>query len=129
VFVALPSYSQPKQIALLSKEIVTKCTAAYGHTLCITATGALYSWGSGHGLLGLSDARPRLTPTAVELLKGVEIIDIACGYDHSLALNSVGNVYSWGNGGYGQLGQVSKEATRAALRERVALNECHTDAA
>ena len=29
---------------------------------------------------------------------------VSAGYDHSLALTSTGEVYSWGNGGYGQLG-------------------------
>ena len=37
----------------MSDEIVTKVEAAYGHTLCLTATGELFAWGSGHGLLGL----------------------------------------------------------------------------
>eukprot|EP00520_Triparma_pacifica_P000424 CAMPEP_0118642234 /NCGR_PEP_ID=MMETSP0785-20121206/5730_1 /TAXON_ID=91992 /ORGANISM="Bolidomonas pacifica, Strain CCMP 1866" /LENGTH=1049 /DNA_ID=CAMNT_0006533779 /DNA_START=23 /DNA_END=3169 /DNA_ORIENTATION=+ len=99
------NYSQPLMVKSMSDEIVTKVEAAYGHTLCLTATGELFSWGSGNGLLGLSDTNARLTPTQVTLLSGVEIIDICSGYDHSLALNSVGEVYSWGNGGYGQLGQ------------------------
>ena len=99
------NYSQPHHVKILHDEIVTRVEAAYGHTLCLTASGELFAWGSGHGLLGLSDPKPRLVPTKVSLLSNVEIIDICCGYDHSLALNSVGEVYSWGNGGYGQLGQ------------------------
>jgi alpha-tubulin suppressor-like RCC1 family protein len=66
-------------VRALEGEIVTRTAAAYGHTLCVTATGQLYSWGSGHGLLGLEDTEPRRSPTQVTLLAGMEIIDIACG--------------------------------------------------
>jgi alpha-tubulin suppressor-like RCC1 family protein len=47
------NYSQPFMVKSMSDEIVTKVEAAYGHTLCLTATGELFAWGSGHGLLGL----------------------------------------------------------------------------
>jgi alpha-tubulin suppressor-like RCC1 family protein len=98
------NYSLPKLVQGMAGKIVTKSKAAYGHTLCITASGELYAWGSGRGLLGLSDSEDRKVPTLVDALQGIEIIDIACGYDHSLALSSIGSLYSWGNGGYGQLG-------------------------
>lgn len=32
------------------------------------------------------------------------VVDAACGNDHSLAVTSGGELYSWGNNGYGQLG-------------------------
>uniref|UniRef100_A0A8D8QDU4 E3 ISG15--protein ligase Herc6 n=1 Tax=Cacopsylla melanoneura TaxID=428564 RepID=A0A8D8QDU4_9HEMI len=35
---------------------------------------------------------------------GQVVVDIACGYDHCLALTQDGLVYSWGNGSRGQLG-------------------------
>ncbi len=34
----------------------------------------------------------------------VEIIDIAAGFDHSLALDESGNVWGWGSNSFGQLG-------------------------
>lgn len=48
----------------------------------------------------------------MEKLVGQYIQDIACGDFHSVALNSVGQVYSWGGGGQnknkGQLGHSNK---------------------
>lgn len=64
----------------------------------------MFSWGSGHGLLGLSSTVPHHSPKQVVLLSKVEVRVVSAGYDHSLALTSTGEVYSWGNGGYGQLG-------------------------
>lgn len=41
----------------------------------------------------------------IESLKNTIILLIACGGSHSACLSSTGNVYTWGNGSYGQLGQ------------------------
>jgi len=43
----------------------------------------------------------------VELIRGFAdkvIADIACGNNHSLAIDDKGRVYSWGFGGYGRYG-------------------------
>ncbi|GMI08913.1 hypothetical protein TrVE_jg11399 [Triparma verrucosa] len=98
------NYDKPKKVEALDDEIVQQMSAAYGHTLCVTASGEVYSWGSGHGLLGLSSTAPHHSPMKVVLLNKVEVMTVSAGYDHSLALTSTGEVYSWGNGGYGQLG-------------------------
>ena len=34
----------------------------------------------------------------------VEITDLACGSNHTVALDSKGRIYTWGFGGYGRLG-------------------------
>ena len=100
------NYIQPELVRHgLEDEIVTVSAAGYGHSMAVTAKGELYTWGSGHGLLGHSDDNQRLTPAKVVALEKKEIREIAAGYDHSLAVSSVGDLYTWGNGGYGQLGQ------------------------
>ena len=49
----------------------------------------------------------------MEKLVGQHITDIACGDFHSIAINSVGKIYSWGGGGQnknkGQLGHSNKK--------------------
>lgn len=47
-----------------------------------------------------------LVPLPIESLSSanVDIVDIAAGYDHSLALSSTGQVYTWGRNLSGQLG-------------------------
>lgn len=37
-------------------------------------------------------------------LSGISISHVTCGNSHSLALDEKGQVYSWGDGQYGQLG-------------------------
>lgn len=42
--------------------------------------------------------------TPVSIIKDKNIIEIAAGAAHSLALDENGRVYGWGHGNYGQLG-------------------------
>uniref|UniRef100_K3WR42 Rab-GAP TBC domain-containing protein n=1 Tax=Globisporangium ultimum (strain ATCC 200006 / CBS 805.95 / DAOM BR144) TaxID=431595 RepID=K3WR42_GLOUD len=69
--------------------------------------GSVFSWGKqGEGQCGLGYLdKDQLVPRNIEKLLDSHIIDIACGYTHTLALTSKGEVYSWGLGEYGQLGR------------------------
>jgi len=53
--------------------------------------------------LGISVCANQLTPLKIRLKQ--KIISIVCGNDHSLALNSQGEVFSWGKNLSGQCGQ------------------------
>lgn len=46
----------------------------------------------------------RKIPTRVEDLDDVNIIDVALGNHHSVALSESGVLFTWGSGGFGQLG-------------------------
>lgn len=48
-------------------------------------------------------------PRLIEELKSVEVIDVACGLDHSLLLCSDGTVLSGGSNTYNQLGRVAED--------------------
>lgn len=45
----------------------------------------------------------------IEVLHGLEIVDIACGGAHSAAITATGQVYTWGKGRYGRLGHADSE--------------------
>uniref|UniRef100_S4R9T6 Alsin-like PH-like domain-containing protein n=1 Tax=Petromyzon marinus TaxID=7757 RepID=S4R9T6_PETMA len=65
----------------------------------------VWSWGDGQdGQLGLGDTLSRLVPQCIPSLVGEEIIKLAAGDFHSLALTSTSKVYSWGRNRSGQLG-------------------------
>ena len=49
------------------------------------------------------EPHPRLSPVLGELAT-LTCRAIACGTNHSLAADSDGGLWSWGNGGYGRLG-------------------------
>ncbi|XP_071682809.1 uncharacterized protein [Lolium perenne] len=48
------------------------------------------------------DPQPR--PRAVATLSGKTVVKVACGTNHTVAVDSSGFVYTWGFGGYGRLG-------------------------
>jgi alpha-tubulin suppressor-like RCC1 family protein len=77
------------------------------HTLALTWDGQVYSWGSnGSGRLGINStaqSTPQSArPVHVSMLSNV--VAIAAGDAHSLALTSDGHVFSWGTNTNGQLG-------------------------
>ncbi|KAI3513274.1 hypothetical protein L1887_20603 [Cichorium endivia] len=48
------------------------------------------------------EAQPR--PKAIAAFAGETIVKVACGSNHTVAVDSNGHVYTWGFGGYGRLG-------------------------
>lgn len=75
------------------------------HTAAVTETGEVYTWGGGeHGQLGHGDKVNRIVPTLVEALMDKVMIQITCGWSHTVALTDSGDVYTWGNGDHGKLG-------------------------
>ncbi|KAA8526176.1 hypothetical protein F0562_008085 [Nyssa sinensis] len=65
--------------------------------------GKFWIWGKGDGgRLGLGHENPAFVPTLNPNLDGVR--SIVLGGLHSVALNSLGQVFTWGYGGFGALG-------------------------
>ena len=50
-----------------------------------------------------------LTQVGVEHFKGVRIVMVAAGYEHSAAVGEDGSVCTWGGGDYGRLGHNDEE--------------------
>jgi len=74
------------------------------HSLGLTDAGVLYAWGRGSsGRLGTGDTIFRSSPTTV--VGGItNWSSIVASFEHSLGLTDTGELYAWGNGGYGRLG-------------------------
>ncbi|XP_069554738.1 alsin isoform X1 [Brachyistius frenatus] len=72
----------------------------------------VWSWGRGsEGQLGHGDQLARLQPLCIKSLTGEEVIKVAAGSHHSLALTAQCQVYSWGSNMCGQLGHVNSPIT------------------
>uniref|UniRef100_UPI0037E9340C alsin-like isoform X2 n=1 Tax=Semicossyphus pulcher TaxID=241346 RepID=UPI0037E9340C len=72
----------------------------------------VWSWGRGsEGQLGHGDQLARLQPLCIKSLTGEEVIKVAAGSHHSLALTANCQVYSWGSNMCGQLGHVNSPVT------------------
>ena len=80
-------------------------SAGDNHALAIGSNDLLYAWGENtDGQLGNGSVTEKKVPTLVSMPTGVTPVAIAGGLDHSLAIGSDGNLYAWGEGGAGELG-------------------------
>ena len=67
--------------------------------------GMAYSWGRGEfGALGHSDLKDKIMPRVLDELRGVRLVDAACGTGHTLVVSEEGDVWSWGWNSKGQCG-------------------------
>ncbi|CAM6090961.1 unnamed protein product [Calypogeia fissa] len=75
------------------------------HNLALLESGQVWAWGNNeYGQLGIGDTQPRALPVLVKKLVGLNLVDIAAGGWHSMALTTSGEVYGWGRGEHGRLG-------------------------
>eukprot|EP01084_Bolivina_argentea_P159343 277513_1 len=57
------------------------------HTLLLTTTGLLLSWGWGkYGQLGNGSTSDQYTPTIVESIRAIRIVNIGVGYYHNICI-------------------------------------------
>ena len=104
----------PVQIGSATDWMYVACGGydGYGHSLAINSSGELYAWGyNASGQLGLGDTTDRDTPTRVGVASNWGMASCGGGriggepyFGYSLALNSSGELYAWGENYYGQLG-------------------------
>ncbi|XP_036395976.1 alsin isoform X2 [Megalops cyprinoides] len=72
----------------------------------------VWSWGRGkEGQLGHGDILPRLQPLCIKSLSSKEVVRVAAGAHHSLALTAQSQVFSWGSNSSGQLGHMDSPST------------------
>ncbi|KAL7559014.1 hypothetical protein ACA910_016360 [Epithemia clementina (nom. ined.)] len=68
-----------------NQHVVTHCTAGGQTVVCSTSLGQTVAWGQGpHGELGLGKAKSSAKPTFVDSLNGIQVLDMAAGYGHTL---------------------------------------------
>ncbi|CAK9815305.1 RCC1 and BTB domain-containing protein 1 [Anthophora plagiata] len=97
----------PKKIdELCEKGIKTFACGTGPHVLALTEKGEVYSWGSNSFYqLGNADVNEGFIPSLIEFnLHDKVVVQIACGYRHSVALTDDGKVYAWGSNKFGQVG-------------------------
>lgn len=97
---------RPELIEALEAYNVTQASCGSKHTLVATQWGQLFSWGHDrHGQLGHGVEQGFLaTPKIIKALATKQVVQIACGSEHCMALTNTGELYSWGRNQYGQLG-------------------------
>jgi alpha-tubulin suppressor-like RCC1 family protein len=83
--------------------------------LAVTTADRLFAWGeNSHGQLGVSTnagtETPVTAPVQVPLTHTGRFTSVAAGGEHTLVLTSTGEVFSFGNNRYGQLGRPAPAA-------------------
>ena len=110
----------------LGGERAVSVSVGTAHSLALTGSGAVWSWGYGgtgrlgHGLSyeeGHGYEEAQLLPKKLEALAGQRVVAISAGEAHSLALTADGAVWSWGGGYDGRLGHGDQQSL--ALPEKL----------
>ena len=75
------------------------------HTVILTEDFEVLTCGAAeYGRLGTGATANALIPQTVESLLDIDIVEVAAGHNHTLALSSDGKVWVWGRNDQGQLG-------------------------
>ena len=112
----------PKLVGALADEQVVAVAAALDHSMAVTATGRLYTFGGGgNGQLGHGDAQRQQTPKLVDALANTQVVAVAAGTYHSLAATSDGKAFSWVFKVNGRLGQGDVTADCLVPKQMTAL--------
>lgn len=105
----------PRQVLGLPPGIV-QVAAGSSHSLAVAADGTAWAWGSnrygelGNGRNAESGEWSRNVATRVSVVSGVR--QVAAGMSFSVALRTNGEVWTWGRGDRGQLGNGSHDLSR-----------------
>ncbi|XP_066543467.1 alsin isoform X2 [Amia ocellicauda] len=117
--------SLPGLLSQVSPRLLRKASQPRVRTVALTPTSGteadgrlpslhteVWSWGRGkEGQLGHGDILPRLQPLCIKSLSNKEVIRVAVGAHHSLALTAQSQVFSWGSNTSGQLGHMESPTT------------------
>lgn len=121
--------SLPGLLSQVSPRLLRKVGRARMRTVALTPTNSgeadvllpslrteVWSWGRGkEGQLGHGDVLPRLQPLCVRSMDGKEVVQLAAGSHHSVALTAKSQVFSWGSNVAGQLGHTQSPTTMPRL--------------
>jgi alpha-tubulin suppressor-like RCC1 family protein len=100
---------------------IEQLAAGRMHSLALSSSGVVWSWGDcSVGQLGRSivisssdmdkDAvEARVVPDVVTVVDFPKVAHISCGSMHNVVISVNGDMYAWGEGAEGQLGQSSRQ--------------------
>lgn len=104
----------------LAGKTVSAIACGASFALALSSDGLVYGWGENYfGQLGTGNFNYSSVPVAATTggaLTGKTISRISTGVNYSLALDSGGQLYSWGDGEFGKLGTNSAAKTSAPTK-------------
>lgn len=93
------------------------------HSVAVTNTGAVYTWGCGSdGQCGHGNFESVERPKLVDGLKGMYVTHVRCGHNFSMVVTKFHGIYTWGNNTYGQLGNGNNSSNKLNLPVKVVVD-------
>jgi len=102
-------FKTPGKIVGLGNNQIKKVACGDFHSIALTVTGKVYSWGGGgsffnKGQCGHGHNKDSESPEIIKALVNKNVIDIVCGGYHTMGLTDSNELYAWGSGLYGECG-------------------------
>ncbi|XP_010269039.1 PREDICTED: ultraviolet-B receptor UVR8-like isoform X1 [Nelumbo nucifera] len=95
----------PHQLESLRDDFISQISGGWRHTMALTSDGRLFGWGwNKFGQVGVGDNVDHCSPVQVKFPDDQKVVQISCGWRHTLAVTKRQNLFSWGRGTNGQLG-------------------------
>ena len=96
----------PQLVTALEGQNVVELCGGEHHSLALTLDGEVFSFGRGdNNQLGFDDGTDQqLEPRAIPALKGISVRKVSTLANSNFAISKSGDLYSWGFGEMGQLG-------------------------
>lgn len=92
-------------------------SSSRAHNLAIKTSGQLWGWGAGgYGRLGNGAVSDRCSPVQ-EICSATDWCQASTGSNHSAAIKTSGELWSWGSGCYGSLGNGTISTSCSPIRE------------
>uniref|UniRef100_A0A8C1E276 Si:ch73-190m4.1 n=1 Tax=Cyprinus carpio carpio TaxID=630221 RepID=A0A8C1E276_CYPCA len=103
-----PGSPSAQHVQSLSGIPLAQISAGGDHSFGLSLSGVVFGWGKNSaGQLGLGDTTDRHVPMVVNSLHRKKTVSISCGGEHTATLSKGGTVFTFGSGGFGQLGHNS----------------------
>lgn len=95
----------PQLVESLSSLQISTIACGGAHALALLRGGKVVSWGRGKsGQLGHGDCESLMQPKLVGSLENISISSMAAGWSHSAFVSEGGEIFTCGDGTFGQLG-------------------------
>lgn len=107
IFSGFMATTSPRRLAFAHVVQIATNRSSLKHTAAVSKEGLLWTWGFGErGRLGHGSEANQRDPVHIPIavFGGASVAGVACGRDHTVVVTTGGNVFAFGNGGYGQLG-------------------------
>ena len=107
--------NRPNKVETPAGITFTSVSAGRSYAVAVSSEGNLYSWGDnsagrlGRDTTGTSDPKPSKVQTTPA---GINFTSVSAGWGHTAALDSQGNIYTWGDNTHGELGRSTVGSTQ-----------------